>query len=149
MDDQTDAAPERERRDWHALPPGTVTIKLATDAARGLSVVEAQRRLAIYGPNELTQATTTSAITIFLRQFASLVIWILIAAAAISAAMGERVDAIAIGAIIVLNAVIGFLQEYSAEKAVAELKRMTAPKARVLRDGIIATVSAAARFRAT
>jgi P-type Ca2+ transporter type 2C len=130
------------RQDWHARPSDAIAAELATDPARGLSAAEAQRRLAIYGPNELAQTVATSALTIFARQFASLVIWILIFAASVSAVMGERVDAIAIVAIVVLNAVIGFLQEYRAEQAVAELKRMTAPKGRVLRDASAATVPA-------
>jgi Ca2+-transporting ATPase len=123
--------------------PITITAELAADAVRGLSAAEARCRLTVRGPNELAQAAATSRFTIFVRQFASLVIWILIVAATVSALMGERIDAIAIVAIIVLNAVVGFLQEYRAETAVAELKRMTAPKARVLRDGMAATVPAA------
>ncbi len=131
-----------ERHDWYALPEHAIAPELATDPVRGLSAAEATRRLAIHGPNELTQEAATSAFAIFIRQFASLVIWILIVAAAVSAAMGERVDAIAIVTIVILNAVIGFLQEYRAEKAVAELKRMTAPKAHVLRDGNAASLPA-------
>ena len=143
MHEQRSAAPEHERQDWHALPPNTITAELAADAVRGLSAAEARRRLTVHGPNELAQAAAISALTIFVRQFASFVIWILIVAATVSALMGERINAIAIVAIIVLNAVVGFLQEYRAETAVAELKRMTAPKARVLRDGMAATVPAA------
>ncbi len=129
-------------KNWHALPSETVAAELAVDPVRGLSTDEALRRLAVHGPNELAQFETTSAFTIFARQFASLVIWILILAASVSAAMGERVDAIAIIAIVVLNAAIGFVQEYRAEKAVAELKRLTAPKGRVLRDATAAIVPA-------
>lgn len=142
MNHRSDTAADFARQDWHALPPDAIAAELAADPVRGLSAAEAQRRLAIHGPNELAQAAATSALTIFARQFASLVIWILMLAAAVSVAMGERVDAIAIVAIVVLNAVIGFLQEYRAEKAVAELKRMTAPTAHVLRDGNAATVPA-------
>ena len=130
------------RQDWHAMPADAIAAELASDPLRGLSATEAQRRLAIHGPNELAQTAATSALTIFARQFTSLVIWILILAASVSAVMGERVDAIAIVAIVVLNAVIGFFQEYRAEKAVAELKRMTAPRGRVLRDGSATTVPA-------
>src|SRR5512146_765077 len=137
-----DAADDRARKVWHVLSPDAIAAELAADPVRGLSTTEAQRRLAIHGPNELAQAEATSALTIFARQFTSLVIWILIVAASVSAAMGERVDAIAIVAIVVLNAVIGFFQEYRAEQAVAELKRMTAPRGRVLRDGSAATVPA-------
>lgn len=117
------------------MPPEVIAAGLATDLVHGLNTAEARHRLTIYGPIELAQVAATSAITIFLRQLASLVIGILIVAAGVSAMMGERVDAIAILAIVVLNAVIGFLQEYRAEKAVAALRSMTAPRARVLRDG--------------
>lgn len=142
MNDLPDSDKDFAGQDWHALSPGAVAAELATDPVRGLSAAEAQRRLSMHGPNELAQAAATSALTIFARQLTSLVIWILILAASVSAVMGERVDAIAIIAIIVLNAVIGFFQEYRAEKAVAELKRMTAPRGRVLRDGSATTVPA-------
>ncbi len=142
MNDLSDTAKNSARQDWHALPPDAIAAELAADPVRGLSATEARRRLAIHGLNEIAQAAATSALTIFARQFTSLVIWILILAASVSAVMGERVDAIAIVAIIVLNAVIGFFQEYRADKAVAELKRMTAPRGRVLRDGSAATVPA-------
>ena len=64
-----------ERQDWHALPPDTITSELAADAVRGLSAAEARRRLTVQGPNKLAEAAATSPLTIFVRQFASLVIW--------------------------------------------------------------------------
>jgi P-type Ca2+ transporter type 2C len=137
------AAPDFARQDWHALESAAIAPALATDAARGLNDDEAQRRIVSHGRNELVEAPATSALTMFLRQFASLVIWILIVAAGLSAAMGEWIDATAIMAIVVLNALIGSLQEYRAEQAVAALKRMTAPRARVMRNGNAATVPAA------
>src|SRR5215471_10131483 len=99
MNDRTDAVSEFARQDWHAVPTAAIAAELRADPVCGLGTVEAQHRLAIYGPNELAQATATSALTIFGHQFGSLVIWILILAAAVSAAMGERIDAIAIVAI--------------------------------------------------
>jgi Ca2+-transporting ATPase len=80
---------------------------------------------------------------IFLAQFKNLIVWILIVAGAVSGMLGEVVDAIAILAIVVLNAVIGCYQEFSAEKSIAALKKMTAPRAKVWRDGAVATVPAA------
>ena len=103
--------------------------------SRGLSSDEARRRLIEFGPNEIRRDEPTSAVTLLARQLASPVIWLLLGASVISAALGESLDALAIGAIVVLNAVIGFLQEYRAEHAVLALRSMTAPRARVMRDG--------------
>ena len=122
------------------LPP--VTPSPAVDAnsgvsrlAAGLSSTEAQRRLAEFGPNEIRREQKTTRLTLLARQFASPVIWLLLVASALSAALGEWLDAIAIGAIVIINAVIGFLQEHRAERAVMALRSMTAPRARVMRDG--------------
>ena len=90
-------------------------------AAAGLSAQEAAKRLAADGPNELKEGKRISPFQIFLGQFKSLIIWILIAAGVISGVLGEVVDAIAILAIVVLNAVIGFYQEFNAEKSIAAL----------------------------
>src|SRR4029453_7613152 len=95
----------------------------------------AQRRLTEFGPNEIRREQATSAFTLLARQFASPVIWLLLVATVLSAALGEWRDAIAIGAIVIINAVIGLLQEHRAERAVMALRSMTAPRARVMRDG--------------
>ena len=110
--------------------------------ASGLSSTEAQRRLAEFGPNEIRREQKTTRLTLLARQFASPVIWLLLGASVLSAALGELLDAIAIGAIVVVNAVIGFLQEHRAERAVMALRSMTAPRARVMRDGHSVMVSA-------
>jgi len=125
---------------WHSLPVERVAAELASDPARGLTTAEARRRLELEGLNEIVQAASVSPLIIFARQFTSLVVWILVAAAVISALLGDTIDALAIFAIILLNGAIGFFQEYRAENAVAELKRMTAPRARVIRDGSASTM---------
>jgi Ca2+-transporting ATPase len=107
----------------------------AAPVAVGLSSGEVQRRLTEFGPNEIRREQATSALTLLVRQFASPVIWLLLVATVLSAALGEWLDAIAIGAIVILNAVIGFFQEHRAERAVMALRAMTAPRARVMRDG--------------
>jgi Ca2+-transporting ATPase len=108
----------------------------------GLSSPEAQRRLAETGPNVIERAQTASRLVLLARQFASPVIWLLLAASVVSAAMRELLDAGAIALILVINAVIGFLQEYRAERAVVALRSMTARRARVRRDGRSAVVPA-------
>ena len=120
---------------WHALPVDQVVQALGTHPQRGLEEAEAARRLAEHGPNTLPEAAAQSPWKLFLAQFRSLVIWVLIAAGVVSGLLGEAVDATAILAIVLLNAIIGFYQEYSAEKSIAALRKMTAPTAKVRRDG--------------
>lgn len=120
---------------WHKLSVTEAASLLATDMQQGLTVEEAKIRLARYGQNKLRKGKRFSALVVFIGQFNSLVIWVLIGAAVVSAALGEVIDGIAIIAIVILNAVIGFIQEYRAEKAAAALARLTAPHCRVIRDG--------------
>ncbi len=127
----------------HSKPLGEVAAELATNVTSGLSAAEAARRLEHEGPNELRKEEAVSPLTILAAQFRSVVIWVLIGAAAVSAALGETIDGIAIIAIVVLNAAIGFFQEHRAERAVAALARLTAPRARVVRDGRAAVVPTA------
>jgi len=127
---------------WHKLSVNEAISLLATDVEQGLSANEAKNRLAQYGQNKLRKGKRFSALVIFVSQFKSLIIWVLIGAAAVSAALGETVDGIAIIAIVILNAVIGFFQEYRAEKAAAALARLTAPHCRVVRGGHSVVVAA-------
>ena len=129
----------REPASWYCLDVSYALARLGT-SARGLSASDAARRLADHGPNELREAAPINPWAIFLGQFKNLIVWILIVAGVVSGVLGEVVDAIAILAIVVLNAVIGFYQEFSAEKSIAALKKMTAPLAKVWRDGAVATV---------
>ncbi len=126
---------------WHVLSAEEVLAQLGS-LATGLSAQEAARRLATNGTNELKEGQRISPLQILLGQFKSLIIWILILAGVISGILGEVMDAIAILAIVVLNAVIGFYQEFSAEKSIAALKKMSAPQAKVLRDGKITLIAA-------
>ncbi|WOJ91168.1 HAD-IC family P-type ATPase [Methylocapsa polymorpha] len=107
-----------------------------------MTSADARRRLAEHGPNALKEAKPISPWAIFFAQFKSVVIWILIGACVVSAMLGEALDAFAILAIVVLNAVVGFYQEFNAEKSIAALKQMTAPQAKVWRDGAVTTVGA-------
>ena len=84
----------------------------------GLTAAEAARRLAEYGPNELAREEGPSPWALLVRQFHGAMIWLLLAACGVSVALGEAADAVAIGAIVVLNAAVGFFQEYRAERAI-------------------------------
>ena len=91
---------------WHALAPEAVARELAADAQVGLTEQEAARRLGLHGPNELPEVPPPSPLTLFLEQFSSLIIWVLIGAAVISGLLQEWVDAAAILAIVILNALL-------------------------------------------
>lgn len=101
----------------------------------GITAAEAAERLAANGANELVREEPTSPWAIFAGQFASPVIWLLLGACVVSALLGQIADAVAIGIIVVINGFVGFFQEYRAERAVLALRSMTAPRARVVRDG--------------
>src|SRR5688500_5834226 len=103
----------------HALPAEAGVAKLSTDAGAGLTTAAAAERLARFGKNELAQAPPEPWWRRLGRQFTDLLIWILIAAAMISGILGEWVDAAAILAIVVLNGLLGFVQEGRAEQALA------------------------------
>jgi Ca2+-transporting ATPase len=128
--------------DWHGLPADDALARLGTDAASGLTTVAAAQRLASSGPNRIESARTGSTARLFLRQFSNIMILILVAAAAVSGIIGEWTDSIAIAVILLLNAVIGFVQEYRAERALAALQAIATPTAQVIREGSPATVPA-------
>jgi len=122
----------------YALPSSKVVELLKTDPERGLTSEEAERRLAQFGYNELKEEKRRTILKMIIEQFTDPFVIILLVAILI-AAFVERsvVDATTIAIIVILNAIIGFIQEYRAEKAIEALKQMAAPKARVLRDGQI------------
>ncbi|MBI4401824.1 MAG: cation-translocating P-type ATPase [Nitrospirae bacterium] len=127
---------------WHALTPEALTGELRANLDAGLTEREARQRLADHGPNELPESPPASPLTIFLAQFASLIIWVLIGAAVISGLLHEWVDAAAILAIVILNAILGFVQEYRAERSLAALKKLSITTARVIRDGAVRAIPA-------
>lgn len=129
---------------WHSLPIDEVVRRLATDAQQGLPAGEAARRLAEHGPNRLEEPAAVPWWRTFLGQFRELLIWILIVAAIIAGAVGDWADTAAIVAIVLVNAVIGFLQEDRAQRALSALRAMSAPLARVHRDGIPCSIPAEA-----
>jgi P-type Ca2+ transporter type 2C len=125
----------------HALAAEQVAARLSSSAT-GLSAGEAAERQSRCGPNELAQAAAPSRWKRFLAQFRSAVVWLLIAAALVSGALGEWADAAAILAIVVLNGILGFLQEDKSLRALEALKKLATPLARVLRDGTLQNLPA-------
>jgi Ca2+-transporting ATPase len=118
---------------WHALSPDEVVGHLQADAVNGLSGDAVRQRLADHGPNRLAEKQPRPAWLKFLDQFKSLLVIILLGAAVLAGAIGDFKDAIVIGIVVLLNAALGFFQEHRAEAALAALKNMLAPTARVRR----------------
>ena len=119
---------------WHQIDPTEVLEKLQS-SDMGLVSEEARRRFEHYGPNELIEKKHKSLWMMFFDQFKDFMILVLIAAAVVAGIIGDPADTIAIAVIVLLNAVLGFIQEYRAEKAMAALKKLSAPSATVIRDG--------------
>jgi Ca2+-transporting ATPase len=120
---------------WHSLTVDEVAARLDTDIESGLSPDEARRRLAEYGSNELEVVRPVAPWTLLLEQFKNVLILVLLAAVGLSVVLGHATEAIVIGAIVLLAAFLGFVQEFRAERAIEALRRMAAPTATVLRDG--------------
>ncbi len=127
---------------WHCLEPNDTVKRLHSDGRTGLTSSEAVDRLAKIGPNRLTEGRQRSLIKMFIGQFADFMILVLLAAAVVSGFIGEPMDTVAILVILALNAIIGTVQEFRAEQAVAALRRMSAAQADVMRDGDRQTLSA-------
>jgi len=124
--------PEIELKSCHSLPIQNVISELGSDAS-GLQEEEAKARLRRFGYNELEQEKKPSSLVIFLRQFKNILVIILLAATVISFAVGETVDAAVILSIVFAVSLLGFFQEYRAERALEALKKMAALTATVIR----------------
>ena len=120
---------------WHSLDLDEVERTLGTSLRTGLSREEAARRLAEFGPNELEAAERTSPWSLLLGQLKNVLIVILLVAVALSAVLGHATEAVVIAVIVLFAVLLGFVQEYRAERAIEALGRMAAPTASVLRDG--------------
>jgi len=127
---------------WYALSGGEALRRLDSDAEAGLAAEQARTRLAQLGPNLIAEGKRRSLPAMFLAQFHDFMILVLLGAALVSGLIGEPQDTIAIVVIVVLNAVIGAVQEFRAERAVAALRRLAAPEAMVRRDGQLLSVPA-------
>jgi Ca2+-transporting ATPase len=129
------SAPPPAAGAWHALEPDEVAFRLGTATSSGLSAHEAARRLTEHGPNEIAAAAGVPPWRLLLDQLRNVLILILLAAVALSAVLGHATEATVITIIVLFAAVLGFVQEYRAERAIDALRRMTAPTATVIRGG--------------
>jgi Ca2+-transporting ATPase len=127
---------------FHSITHQAALDELKSGGQKGLPSGEAARRLLEHGYNELKEAPKKGLLAMFFEQFTDLLVVILIIAAVISGFLGEWIDAGAIIAIVILNAVVGLVQDYRAEKALDALKKMVAPTARVVRDGVEKRIAA-------
>ena len=126
---------------WHCRGTDQVLTQLQSDAGSGLSNSQASERLEQYGPNELIDTGSRSPLLILWEQFANSMILLLVVAAGVSVMLDEVRDAIAIVCIIVLNAILGFVQDYRAEKSLAALKKLSVPLVRVRRNGTVSEIA--------
>jgi magnesium-transporting ATPase (P-type) len=124
----------KQQKSWHDQATAAVLAELKAEP-RGLSQAEAQKRLAEHGPNRLPEPPRRSALVRFLLQFHNILIYVLLGSAVITAAMGHLMDTLVIVAVVIANAIIGFIQEGKAERAMKSIRHMLAPRATVLRDG--------------
>ena len=130
----TEALPNKVAYAWHTLPVDIVLSHLSS-SPHGLADAEAERRLTLYGPNELEAPHRVSPWAVLAGQFKDVLIIILLIATAISAFLGHGIEAIAIAVIVLFAVVLGFVQEYRAERAIEALRRMAAPTVAVIRGG--------------
>ncbi|HHL40622.1 MAG TPA: calcium-translocating P-type ATPase, SERCA-type [Deltaproteobacteria bacterium] len=128
--------------EWYRMKVDDVVKELGTSLERGLTAQEATARLAGHGPNSIVEQKKESALAKLAAQFTEFIIVVLIGAAVIAGILGEWVDAVAILAIVVMNAVIGFSQEMKAERVLDALKKLAAPTAKVLRNGEVREIPA-------
>ena len=121
-------------RAWHQREVHELTAEHAVDPEHGLHAVEVERRLGLHGPNELPSVAQRGPLTILAAQFTDFMVLVLLAAALVSGLIGDLIDTVAILVIVLLNAVIGFLQSWRADRAMAALKQLAAARATVLRS---------------
>lgn len=124
-----------EGQAWHQLSEEQLTKTLDTDGEKGLSREQADERLQEFGPNELAEKRGDSPLKLLLNQFKDFMVLVLVGATIISGLLGEMLDALTIIAIILINGVLGFYQEYRAERSLRALKELSAPFAKVIRGG--------------
>lgn len=136
MDEKTNIRNQIIRSD------ASVVFGLLATAEEGLTASEAAKRLETYGPNLIPEKKKAGPLAIFLRQFMNFMIFVLVIAAVISGYLGDFADTLIILGIVLVNAIIGFYQEYNAEKALQALRNLSALNASVVRDGMVSVIPA-------
>ncbi|GIO38705.1 calcium-translocating P-type ATPase, SERCA-type [Paenibacillus antibioticophila] len=131
-----------EQKNWHQWSGEEVLAHLGVERDLGLTPSEAEKRREQYGWNELSEGERISPLLLFLNQFKDFMMLVLMGATLISGILGEYLDAITIIAIIILNSVLGFVQEFRAERSLRALKQLSAPHANVLREGVVRNIPA-------
>ncbi len=126
---------QQQQQNWHAVAADKALRLLETDSETGLDAAQARQRLQQFGPNRLQASKPVRWYQVLARQFINVLIFILIIAAVISLAVGEIGDAVTIMAIVILNGILGFVQEWRAEQAMEALQKMLSPHCKVIRDG--------------
>jgi magnesium-transporting ATPase (P-type) len=134
-------AADQPAPEWYAMAPEDCLAHVESNP-NGLSKPEVARRLQAYGPNRLAPPVRRTTLQRLLIQFHNILIYVLLVSAALAALLGHGIDAAVILGVVIVNAVVGFIQEGKAEKALEAIRRMIAPKASVLRDGKRQTVDA-------
>ncbi len=127
---------------WYQLTPEQAVAQLGSDAVHGLGAEEAAARLAHYGPNRLAEKSRPGPFALFLAQFRNFLIVVLFGAALLAAAVGELLDAAVILVVLLLNALLGFYQEYRAEQTLDALRKMLSRRATVRRGGHVTEIDA-------
>jgi hypothetical protein len=132
--DQKKHRPDKPASAWHAMAAAAVFDSLSTHE-EGLSAMEVERRLAHHGPNRLNPPAARGTLARFFDQFRNVLIYVLLVAGAVTTAMGHLVDSGVIFGVVVINAIIGFIQEGKAERALEAVRNMLSPHAMVIRGG--------------
>lgn len=129
-------------KQWYQMTAEDILRTQQIEPSKGLSSEEAERRMAEHGRNELSEGKKISPISLLLNQFKDFMVLVLMGATLISGLLGEYLDAITIIAIIIMNGILGFIQEFRAERSLRALKELSAPNAKVLRDGAVELIPA-------
>lgn len=130
------------QKKWYQMSTEETLQSSGTEPSKGLTMEESEKRLDTYGKNELAEGQGVSPVTLFLNQFKDFMVLVLAGATLVSGLLGEYLDAVAIIAIIIMNGILGFVQEFRAERSLRALKELSAPNAKVLREGQVELIPA-------